>query len=199
MATAKKRTTKKRAQQAAPRKKATTRKKTAASPKPKAAPRARAPKRISDSQRDVVEAYLADPARNKSAAYRKVHQNVSTGAAWSKGYQMFLLPHVQAYLEKRQKEIAATLRVTPEKVIAGVAEIAFADRIGNTGVAPRTRLAALKLLHDHLGLGVDPVVKHEHSGPDGGPVPVCISSDMPEEEAARLYQQVIRGPVGSGA
>jgi phage terminase small subunit len=74
-----------------------------------------------------VEHYLADPRRNKSAAYLKQHPDIKPESAWSCAARMFGGDRVSAYLDARRRQIAERLEVTPERVLGELAKLAFAN------------------------------------------------------------------------
>lgn len=64
---------------------------------------------------------------------------------------------------KNSKEVDGT-------VLAEVSETTFKDSTTRT-VKLHPKIKALELLGKHLGMFIE---KHEHSGPDGGPIPVTL-------------------------
>jgi hypothetical protein len=83
--------------------------------------------KLKDAELAVVENYLADPARNQTAAYLKAHPESSREAACVSAHRLLRRAKVSAYLDARRRQIAECLDVTPERVLGEIAKIAFAN------------------------------------------------------------------------
>jgi len=80
---------------------------------------------LTDLQRAVLDRWLLDQTQSHAACYRHVRPNVSANTAKARAHELWGLPKAQAYIAARREAMAKNLNVTPEKVIAGLAAIAF--------------------------------------------------------------------------
>ncbi|OQS10076.1 hypothetical protein B0T37_10530 [Chromobacterium violaceum] len=77
-------------------------------------------------QIEFAEAYLSSEDLNATEAYMKVYR-VAENVARSAAARLLANVNFQAYLRERRKELARTLDITPEKVLARYWQIATAD------------------------------------------------------------------------
>jgi phage terminase small subunit len=83
--------------------------------------------------------------------------------------------HIKAAIDEARKLRAKRLKITADRVLVETFELAtldHAEAVKDGALPQKTR--ALALLHDHLGLKAP--TKSEHSGPDGGPIPIAIGT-----------------------
>jgi hypothetical protein len=95
----------------------------------------------------------------------------SRNSASVSGSKLMADPIVQHRVAVLRKDIERKLRVSAEKVLGAIADIGFADE---SEVKVASRLDALKILGDHLGLWKQ---RFELTGQNGGPVNVRNLTD----------------------
>jgi phage terminase small subunit len=81
--------------------------------------------RLSDRQRNFVDAYLA--SGNATQSYHQAGYKGNANLAGVEGLRTLRKPKIQAALAERRAQLASTYDVTPERVIAELALIAFSD------------------------------------------------------------------------
>lgn len=83
---------------------------------------------LTDQQQAFADNYLADSDRNQREAYRKAYPGKKTDATIDTNASKLLSrPKVNAYVEKRLKELMAPLHHNQETVIQGLSFISNAD------------------------------------------------------------------------
>jgi phage terminase small subunit len=161
---------------------------------------------LTDQQEVFCQEYLKD-LNGKEAAIRAGYSEHTAAEQASR-----LLAHplvkerVQALMDKRAKRV----EISADRVLKELADIGFAPmgaegiveqmrHLVENGVDPRnlSRLAysekikALELLGKHLKLFTE---KHEHSGPDGGAIPLAaVPDDQLEQRIQKLLEKAKLG------
>ena len=104
---------------------------------------------LNEKQKAVVELYISN-GYNLRKAYEDVYgKKDNTNPAYP--YQMIKLPDVQAYLQKRRKEIYDSLAIDAERIASELASIAFAPK-GDEYYTAQAKIQALNTLSKNLGL-----------------------------------------------
>jgi phage terminase small subunit len=82
---------------------------------------------LSVQERRFADAYLADPERNSTAAYRFVYPKASQKSAIACASRMLTGANVQAYISHRQRVLFEAASVDQERIIKELARCAFFD------------------------------------------------------------------------
>ncbi|MTI95397.1 MAG: terminase small subunit [Firmicutes bacterium] len=86
--------------------------------------------RISEKQKQFVDALLADPEMHQTRAYMQVYTSVKNEAtAAVNATRLLKKPHVQEYLRQRMKAREKRIEISQDKVINEIARMAFSDII----------------------------------------------------------------------
>ncbi len=117
---------------------------------------------LTPRQRAFVQEYQVDWNATQAA----IRAGYSPNGADVAGSRMLANVRVRRALDVAQGHRADKLDIQADDILEEVANIAF-EYGGDT----KSRLKALELLGKHRKLWTDKV---EHSGPDGGPLQVCI-------------------------
>lgn len=82
---------------------------------------------LSEKHVELCEALLADPRRNGTRAYKALNPDAGDHTAAVEASKFLARPDVQSYLDMRTREISARLEVSPERVLAELAKLAFSN------------------------------------------------------------------------
>lgn len=118
-------------------------------------------KKLTTKQRLFVEAYLANP--NATEAARKARYKGNDVTLGAVGAENLKKPQIAALIEKRVESFGKTA----DDVLRELGTIAF----GSHQDYKSDKVRSLELIGKHFKLFTD---KTEHSGPDGGSIPLDI-------------------------
>lgn len=121
------------------------------------------PSGLTMKQERFVAEYLIDCNATRAAKAAGYAER----SAYRTGADMLQLPKVKEAVEGAAAKLARRLDLSAERVLADIARVAsMAEAAGEFSAA----LKGHELLGKHLRLFAD---KFEHSGPDGGPIPLA--------------------------
>lgn len=118
---------------------------------------------VTAKQERFIEEYLVD-FNGTQAAIRAGF--AKKGAAQHAARLLTIVP-IRSAIETRRQAALEAIGLTTERVLKEVADVALAELI--EPVKASEKLRALEMAGKHLGVFKD---KLEHSGPEGGPIPV---------------------------
>lgn len=156
-------------------------------------------KSLTPKQEAFVREYLID-LNATQAAIRAGYSEDTAGAI---GHENLKKPEIATRIERLMDARSKRVQLDADRVLQEIAAIGFAkldaagmiqemEKLVAEGLDPRAlarlsypdKLKALELLGKHLKLFTD---KHEHSGPDGGPIQVKnLSGDQIDARIAAL-------------
>ncbi len=113
---------------------------------------------------------------------------------------------IQSVIEERQKKEEGKRNATRQEKLELLTEMMRDDsalkietKEGIDEIIPTIKHGdRIKAVELHSRINGDLVQKHEHSGPDGGPIKTAnanleITADMDPREAAKRYAQIVKG------
>ncbi|MFH1740662.1 MAG: terminase small subunit [bacterium] len=100
--------------------------------------------------------------KDHNATQAAIRAGYSARTARQAGHRMLTDVDVMKLAEKTEAKACAKCEITVERILRGIAELAFKRR-----GAPRDRLKALEMLGRHKRLFID---RLEHEGTGGGPI-----------------------------
>lgn len=132
---------------------------------------------LTPKQQRFVDEYLIDlnaTAAAERAGYKQSHVQ---------GPRLLANVSVAEAIQSRKQKRAERTALTQDEVIDGLRDEA---KFSGDGAQHSARVKAWELLGKHLGMLVD---KHEHSGPNGGPVQllieeIVVTSTVPTNQEA---------------
>lgn len=130
-----------------------------------------AAKKLTPKQQEFCRQYLLDLNGTQAA----VRSGYSEHTARQAAAENLSKPVIQAEIERLQKERSDRTALDADWVLRRLRE--EADERGE-GSSHAARVRAIELAGKHLGMFADKH-KHEHSGPEGGPIPVTVEVYIP--------------------
>lgn len=118
--------------------------------------------KLTEKQALFVAEYLVDLNATKAA----IRAGYSEKTAYSIGQENLKKPEVAGAIAKEAQKRVVSAQISAERVLSGLYEEATREGEGSSHGA---RVQAWGLLGKYHKLFVE---KHEHSGPEGGPIPV---------------------------
>lgn len=141
---------------------------------------------LTEKQKRFVAEYLIDLNATQAA----IRAGYSPKTAKSVGSENLTKPDIAAAIAKFQQKVAKKAEISIQSLADELEEaraIAIADRASSAAVAATMGKAKL------FGLIVE---KKQHSGPNGGPIPVNVSQ-LTDDQLAAL--EAIFGPLAGGS
>jgi hypothetical protein len=135
---------------------------------------------LNEKQQRFVEAYLIDPNATKAAE----RAGYSGKTAYSQGQRLLKHAEVQKALQEARQGASERTKVTTDDLITWLAEIARSK-----GSADRDRIAAMKLLGEHLGSWKGEGGKRTDDQPAADPETV---RNLDPADAVRLYREAAK-------
>jgi phage terminase small subunit len=149
-------------------------------------------KPLTAKQKRFVEEYLID----LNAAAAAVRAGYSEKASSVEGCRLMKKPQIAAAVKAAQDARAGRTEINQDFVLKGLK--AEAEGSGDDS-SSSARIRAFELLGKHLGMFVD---RHEHAGPNGGPIPfkqiervIVDPAKAPDPNGARVRAAAGAGPV----
>lgn len=145
---------------------------------------------LNPQQKRFVEEYLIDLNATQAA----IRAGYSKKTAKAQGSRLLTHVDVVAAVTSAQKARTARTEVNQDYVVTGL--VAEAELKGEGSSSP-ARIRALELLGKHVGMFTE---KHEHSGPNGGPIPferverVIVDPNPANTDRPRVPAAAAAGP-----